>query len=270
MKKLLIIFFIIVTFGSNLIFANETGHSEKITSLSNTYPYEIILYNPYNGIEVYYNNETDITGIAEKVKKVKFSKYTNESPDENWRIDKKNRIYFRYADSVDTVITICSNGYVYMDNIYTNQISRLIPPIAKAESLDDVKIIIDRLVVDSNIILEDINKTQDTINEVLMITNVNPKILNNREMFPMREIFEASGAEVTWLGETQTVTVEKDSTKSTFQINSNIMQEGEKVVDLGTPVILYNNKTLIPVKAISEVLKKQIIWDQHKKIIYVK
>lgn len=96
--------------------------------------------------------------------------------------------------------------------------------------------------------------------------NVKAQIINDRTMVPARKIFEALGAEVGWIEETQTVTATKDNIEIVLQINNEIavvIEDGiRKEIKLDSKPIIINYRTLVPLRFISESLGKQVGWDQ--------
>lgn len=94
----------------------------------------------------------------------------------------------------------------------------------------------------------------------------------NRTMVPLRGVFEAMGASVRWDGEARTVTIDsKDNiTRLVLEIGNPVMkvltavtllkyEEAEFEMD-AAPVIL-NNRTMIPLRAISENMAADVDWD---------
>ena len=51
---------------------------------------------------------------------------------------------------------------------------------------------------------------------------VNPQLINDRTMVPMRKIFEVFEADVQWEGETETVTAVTEEKTIVLQINNNV------------------------------------------------
>ena len=95
---------------------------------------------------------------------------------------------------------------------------------------------------------------------------VNPQIINSRTMVPLRKIFETLGAQIEWYGETETVIATKGDTIVKLQINNPIAEVTkngvtEKITLDSKPVIV-ENRTLVPLRFISESLEKQVAWDQ--------
>lgn len=90
--------------------------------------------------------------------------------------------------------------------------------------------------------------------------DVEPQIISDRTFVPMRKIFEALGATVSWDGATQTVTGRKDGTVVNVSINSNtLFKNGEpKLLDVAPKLI--NSRTLVPVRAIAESFDCDVDW----------
>ncbi len=100
-----------------------------------------------------------------------------------------------------------------------------------------------------------------------------PVIVNDRTLVPVREIFEALGASVDWNGATQEVTATKDSKKVKLRIGSNtmIIENGQTYAEkeLDVPAQLINDKTMVPVRAISEAFDCHVDWDEEKQTVKI-
>lgn len=91
--------------------------------------------------------------------------------------------------------------------------------------------------------------------------DVQPQIINSRTMVPLRAIFEALGATVDWNSETQTVTSTKNNTTISLTINSPTMYVNGMAVTLDSPACIIVDRTLVPVRAISEAFGTNVDWD---------
>lgn len=85
-----------------------------------------------------------------------------------------------------------------------------------------------------------------------------PVILKGRTMLPLRFVGEKLGASVTWTDNKQPIVIKLDGKKITLQLGSKKMtveQNGKKAKKtLDSPATLYNGRTMVPIRAISEAL----------------
>ena len=91
--------------------------------------------------------------------------------------------------------------------------------------------------------------------------DVEPIMESDRVLVPMRFIFEALGAEVSWDDPTGTATAIKDETTINVTIDSNIMLKNGEEITLDVPARLIGERTLVPVRAVSEGLEASVEWD---------
>ena len=93
---------------------------------------------------------------------------------------------------------------------------------------------------------------------------VEPKIINSRTMVPMRKIFEVFGANVEWEGTTQTITATTESKTLVLQINNQeaTVKSGdtEEKIMLDSAPVIYDSRTLVPVRFIAESLELHVDW----------
>lgn len=99
--------------------------------------------------------------------------------------------------------------------------------------------------------------------------DVSPQIINDRTMVPLRAIFEAIGATVDWDNTTKTVTSEKSGTTVRITIGSPVMYVNGKFVSLDSPACVIDNRTLVPVRAISEAFNANVMWDESTKTVII-
>lgn len=88
-----------------------------------------------------------------------------------------------------------------------------------------------------------------------------PVIEDGRTLVPMRFIFEQMGAEVDWNGETRTVTATKDGMTVTLAIDDTNATVNGSAATLDVPARLINDKTMIPLRFLSENLGYTVDWD---------
>mgnify|MGYP001271816542 FL=1 len=88
-----------------------------------------------------------------------------------------------------------------------------------------------------------------------------PIIEDGRTLAPLRAIFEALGADVGWDGETSTVTAQKDQVEIELQIGSKAAYINNQPVELDVPGRIVNDRTLVPLRFVSEALGARVDWD---------
>lgn len=98
-------------------------------------------------------------------------------------------------------------------------------------------------------------------NGVQTILDVPAQIIDDRTMIPLRAIFEALGASVSWDGETQTIASIRDGMSVVMQIGSNKLFRGSEEVVLDVPPQIVADRTLVPVRAVAEAFGCSVDWD---------
>lgn len=93
-----------------------------------------------------------------------------------------------------------------------------------------------------------------------------PVAINNRTMVPLRAIFEALGAQVEWHPEKQGISAQKGDTLIVMQLGGKTFAKqvgnGEaQYYQLDQPPVAINNRTLVPVRAVSESFDCDVTWD---------
>lgn len=84
---------------------------------------------------------------------------------------------------------------------------------------------------------------------------------NNTTLVPLRSIFQALGAEVTWNGAEQTVTAVKGQTSVKLKIGVQTAFVNGNPVNLQVPGKVINGNTMVPLRFVSEALGSKVGWD---------
>lgn len=105
--------------------------------------------------------------------------------------------------------------------------------------------------------------------------DVPAQIIDDRTMVPMRKIFESLGADVTWIEKNQVIIATKGSKIIAMAIDSDVML----VTDLETGVenrltldvtpMLVGDRTLVPLRVISESLGLNVEWNEAEQTVYI-
>ncbi|MEE0944082.1 MAG: copper amine oxidase N-terminal domain-containing protein [Clostridia bacterium] len=98
--------------------------------------------------------------------------------------------------------------------------------------------------------------------------DVPPQVINERTMVPVRAIFEALGAVVNWEGNS-VVTSKKDDTSVSIIIGVPAITVNGVAKELDTAPCVIDNRTLVPVRAISEAYDMNVDWDAGTKTVLI-
>ncbi len=99
-----------------------------------------------------------------------------------------------------------------------------------------------------------------------------PQIIDGRTMVPLRSIFEALGTTVEWHAPTSTAksTIGDDTVEITIG-EKKIKKNGEYLeTELDVPAQIVDNRTLVPVRAISEAYDCTVEWDADTRTVLIK
>ncbi|MFZ5651033.1 MAG: helical backbone metal receptor [Bacillota bacterium] len=99
--------------------------------------------------------------------------------------------------------------------------------------------------------------------------DVKPVIENGRTLVPLRAIFEALGAKVDWEGTTGTVTAVKDGTIIKLVIDSTTALKNDEKANLDVPAKIFNGRTLVPLRFVSEALGARVDWDEANREVLI-
>ena len=122
-------------------------------------------------------------------------------------------------------------------------------------------------------------KSADTITVIVngeeLVADVEPQIVNDRTMLPMRAIFEALGAKVTWAAEHKTIFATAGPRLMVLQIGNDVMSvqkisdNSNEVITLDAPPYMYKDRTLVPVRAIAEAMEAKVDWNAETRTVTI-
>jgi N-acetylmuramoyl-L-alanine amidase len=107
------------------------------------------------------------------------------------------------------------------------------------------------------------------INEKKIDSDVAPVMVNGRTLVPLRVISENLGAEVLWDNIQKTVTVKAPSKTILLKINDTRARIDEREITLDVPAKIVNNRTMVPLRFISEALGAKVSWDNDAKRVII-
>lgn len=108
-----------------------------------------------------------------------------------------------------------------------------------------------------------------TLNGEVLAFDVQPQLIDNRTMVPLRKIFEAMGAIVDWNNDTQTVTATKGDEKVVATINSKNVYINGETKTLDVPPMVIDDRTLVPVRFVAEAFGANVDWDEATQTVVI-
>ena len=91
--------------------------------------------------------------------------------------------------------------------------------------------------------------------------DVPPIIEDGSTLVPMRFLFEQMGADVEWDGKTKTTTATLGYKEITFSIDNVNARINNKPAKMDVPARLINDKTMVPLRFLSENMGYDVDWD---------
>lgn len=88
-----------------------------------------------------------------------------------------------------------------------------------------------------------------------------PLLLEGTALVPMRQLFEAQGAELSWNASSKTVTATKNEAVLTYRMGELAATLNGKTLSLNVPGQIVEGNTMIPLRFVSEALGSTVKWD---------
>ncbi|WP_246942786.1 stalk domain-containing protein [Bacillus pinisoli] len=127
-----------------------------------------------------------------------------------------------------------------------------------------------------NEVNETISANVTKINELMVLVNHNklftdqaPVLHNSRTLLPLRGLFEYLGADVDYIPSNKSVSINKDNIKIRLTIGSKKTSINGVEHFLDVEPIIMNNRTLIPVRFVSEALGARVDYNGDLKRVYI-
>lgn len=96
-----------------------------------------------------------------------------------------------------------------------------------------------------------------------------PTIYNGRTLVPLRAVFEAVGADVSWEQDTQTAFLNKDGISVSVKLGQPYITRNSVPIAIDCPSQLINGRTMIPVRAVAEAMDFGVTWNPIYKTVYI-
>ena len=118
-------------------------------------------------------------------------------------------------------------------------------------------------------VLMTIDSDVATINSQTYKLDQAPVLINSRTMVPIRFITEALGLDISWESKTRSVLIEKETQTVRLYVDQSTAEVNSKLIYIDTPPTIINDRTLVPVRFISEVLGYQVSWKENTKEVSI-
>ena len=106
-------------------------------------------------------------------------------------------------------------------------------------------------------------------NDNRITSDVSPVIFNDRVLVPVRMIFEAIDAKVSWDGVNKRVTIINKDDVFKFTINSDMAYINNKKFQLDTSAKLISDRTFIPLRFLAENSGLKVEWKDSERSVYL-
>ena len=104
------------------------------------------------------------------------------------------------------------------------------------------------------------------INGKLLVSDTMPRIKNGRTLVPLRALAEETGFEVSYNEETKEINITNKDKIISFKIGEEkAYKNGEEII-LEAPPEIINNRTLVPLRAISDAFGYDISWNAERRL----
>ncbi len=102
-----------------------------------------------------------------------------------------------------------------------------------------------------------------------LVFDQSPIIEQNRTLVPLRAIFEAMGAEVSWDEANRLVTATRQQNTIQVQVDNRLAFCNGVAVTLDAPAKIVGGRTLVPVRFIAEAFGAEVNWDNNTRTVAI-
>lgn len=99
--------------------------------------------------------------------------------------------------------------------------------------------------------------------------NVAPAIADSRTLVPVRFIAESLGADVEWENDTKKITVSLGGKQIVMTLNEKSYSVDGREFELDVPAQVMYERTMVPVRVVSEAFGKNVFWDAENELIVI-
>lgn len=108
-----------------------------------------------------------------------------------------------------------------------------------------------------------------TVGEQVYFQDVQPVIKSDRTLIPIRAVSNSLKADVKWDEATHTVTITKGGTEIKLVLGNDTAIINGQEVKLDVPAETINDRTMVPVRFVSEAFKSTVQWEPEHQIVII-
>jgi plastocyanin len=105
--------------------------------------------------------------------------------------------------------------------------------------------------------------------ELVTFPNVQPGLVRNRVMVPLRFVMEHLGADVRWDNEAKVVSARRAGNEMTLGIGAPHATVNQRIVGVDVPAMIVRGRTLVPLRLMSESLGAYALWDADRRTVVI-
>lgn len=96
---------------------------------------------------------------------------------------------------------------------------------------------------------------------------VDPQIINDRTMVPLRTFADALSASLLWNADDRSILLNLGETVVMLQIDNPKMFKNDSTIELDAPPVIVSDRTLVPVRAICETFGFTVDWNADERLV---
>lgn len=101
-------------------------------------------------------------------------------------------------------------------------------------------------------------------------SNSEPKVIGGRTMVPVRDIFEAIGADVIWEPQERKIVAVKEKNTLVMTLNSRVIYTNGNMSEMDCEPEVINGRTFVPVRYAVEAFGYSVSWNSEDKSVIIK
>jgi uncharacterized protein DUF4300/copper amine oxidase-like protein len=132
-----------------------------------------------------------------------------------------------------------------------------------------ISMVIIFIIILSNFVFAESEPIKVEVNNQELVFDVEPIIIEDLTVVPVRLIFESLALEVIWDQTNRTVTGKNKDNLISLQIDEDNAKVNGNVVKLDTPAVIIDGRTMVPARFIGEATGAKVSWNEDTKTVSI-